>query len=194
MYDDLRRLLASLDYRFVHVTRGAPSGFGSFEAGADIRTPLAIVRHLCDLLGMIRRQFGQVDAASGSVDTGSTPDASLATPAESLTNSLESGFRLGESGSGPEDVDASAVESFEVECRRFRSALRELDRSLAEVPTFSPDRPELDFAGLLQGPVCDTLTHIGQLAMLRRLAGSPVERVRYWQVEMPLPASTGSTP
>jgi hypothetical protein len=26
---------------------------------------------------------------------------------------------------------------------------------------------------LMQGPVADALTHVGQLAMLRRLAGSP---------------------
>jgi len=28
---------------------------------------------------------------------------------------------------------------------------------------------------LFQGPISDVLTHIGQLAMLRRLAGSPVK-------------------
>jgi hypothetical protein len=28
--------------------------------------------------------------------------------------------------------------------------------------------------GLVQGPVADALTHVGQLAMMRRLAGSPV--------------------
>ena len=27
--------------------------------------------------------------------------------------------------------------------------------------------------GLMQGPVTDALTHVGQLAMMRRLAGSP---------------------
>jgi hypothetical protein len=27
---------------------------------------------------------------------------------------------------------------------------------------------------LLQGPVADALTHVGQLAMMRRLAGSPI--------------------
>jgi hypothetical protein len=37
---------------------------------------------------------------------------------------------------------------------------------------------------VLQGPLLDAATHIGQLTMLRRLAGAPVERRSYWQVSM----------
>ncbi len=33
---------------------------------------------------------------------------------------------------------------------------------------------EISTEQLLQGPLADTMTHVGQLAMLRRLAGSPV--------------------
>ncbi len=40
---------------------------------------------------------------------------------------------------------------------------------------------ELGFpiAQLLQGPVADSLTHVGQIAMLRRLADSPVKGENY---------------
>jgi hypothetical protein len=152
MYTDLRRILASLDYRFLHVTRGAPPDFGDFKAGADVRTPLDIVRHLCALVDVLQQQFGVVEPSTGSEET------------------------------------------FGVECQRFRGSLARLDNCLADGREFRPTRPGFDFANLLQGPVSDALTHIGQLAMLRRLAGSPVERVHYSQAEMPFPASTESTP
>ncbi|MGH9730107.1 MAG: hypothetical protein ACRD4A_00295 [Candidatus Acidiferrales bacterium] len=34
---------------------------------------------------------------------------------------------------------------------------------------------------LFQGPVADALTHVGQIAMLRRLAGSPIRGENYFQ-------------
>ena len=43
---------------------------------------------------------------------------------------------------------------------------------------FATDDPIADQTtaeGLLQGPLADAMTHAGQLAMLRRLAGNPVE-------------------
>ena len=57
---------------------------------------------------------------------------------------------------------------------RFFEALTAFDDYLAS------DR-ELGFpiAKLLQGPVADSLTHVGQIAMLRRLADSPVKGENY---------------
>jgi hypothetical protein len=57
---------------------------------------------------------------------------------------------------------------------RFFKALAAFDEYLAS------DR-ELGFpaARLLQGPVADSLTHVGQIAMLRRLADSPVKGENY---------------
>ncbi len=37
---------------------------------------------------------------------------------------------------------------------------------------------------VLQGPLVDAATHVGQLVMLRRMAGAPVARRVYWQVAM----------
>jgi hypothetical protein len=54
------------------------------------------------------------------------------------------------------------------ERQRFFTLLQELDAFLASTaPLQAP------VERLLQGPVADALTHVGQLAMLRRLAGSP---------------------
>lgn len=54
------------------------------------------------------------------------------------------------------------------EQHRFFSSLQALDAYLAsDQPLHAP------VERLLQGPVADALTHVGQLAMLRRLSGSP---------------------
>ena len=62
----------------------------------------------------------------------------------------------------------SHLVSWQEEQRRFFASLEALDNFLAsKAPLYAPvDR-------LFQGPVADALTHTGQLAMLRRLAGSP---------------------
>ena len=58
--------------------------------------------------------------------------------------------------------------SWAEEQRRFFVALKAFDTFLAsQEPLNAP------VERLLQGPVADALTHVGQLAMLRRLSGSP---------------------
>jgi len=37
---------------------------------------------------------------------------------------------------------------------------------------------------LFQGPIADALTHVGQIAMLRRLAGAPVRGENYFRAEI----------
>ena len=62
---------------------------------------------------------------------------------------------------------------------RFHATLREFDGHLAS------DAP-LGFPAeiLFQGPVADSLTHIGQIAALRRLAGSPIRGESYARAEI----------
>ena len=51
----------------------------------------------------------------------------------------------------------------------------EMVESLAEhIATDDPLADQITAEGLLQGPLSDAMTHAGQLAMLRRLAGNPV--------------------
>lgn len=56
------------------------------------------------------------------------------------------------------------------EVARFHATLEELD-NLVET---GPPLPDDSCLAVLQGPLSDALTHVGQIAMLRRLAGSPV--------------------
>jgi hypothetical protein len=37
---------------------------------------------------------------------------------------------------------------------------------------------------LFQGPIADALTHVGQLAMLRRMAGCPIKGENYYAAEI----------
>ena len=65
------------------------------------------------------------------------------------------------------------------EVDRFFAALKKFDDYLASgEPLHSPAE------GLLQAPVADSFTHIGQIAMLRRLAGSPVKGENYFKAEI----------
>ena len=58
---------------------------------------------------------------------------------------------------------------------RFFAALKKFDDYVAsEEPLQAPVEK------LFQGPVADALTHVGQLAMMRRLAGCPIKAENYY--------------
>ena len=65
------------------------------------------------------------------------------------------------------------------ECERFFRVLKEFDDYLASDAPLqaSPEK-------LFQGPVADSLTHIGQINMLRRQAGVPVRGENYFVAEI----------
>lgn len=68
----------------------------------------------------------------------------------------------------------SAPLLWDAEVRRFHEKLAAFDALLgADQPLREP--PEK----LFQGPIADALTHVGQIAMLRRLAGAPVRGENY---------------
>jgi hypothetical protein len=63
--------------------------------------------------------------------------------------------------------------------RRFFAGLEALDAFLAS------DAPlECSSERLFQGPLADALTHVGQISMLRRLAGAPVRAENYFTAEI----------
>jgi hypothetical protein len=62
---------------------------------------------------------------------------------------------------------------------RFFASLGAFDNYLA-----SNKRLGFPVERLFQGPVADALTHVGQLAMLRRLAGAPVKGENYFRTEI----------
>lgn len=60
------------------------------------------------------------------------------------------------------------------EVDRFHAALKKFDDYLA-----SDTELDASCERLFQGPVADALTHVGQIAMLRRLAGAPMKSENY---------------
>jgi len=60
--------------------------------------------------------------------------------------------------------------TMDAEVERFHEMLGDLARHLEQGTPFTGTTPEQ----MLQGPFADAMTHAGQLAMLRRLAGVPV--------------------
>lgn len=69
--------------------------------------------------------------------------------------------------------------AWDAEVTRFFACLKKFDDYLASA---EPLRTPAE--GLFQGPVADALTHVGQIAMLRRLAGCPIKGENYFQAEI----------
>jgi hypothetical protein len=124
----LRHYLAALVYRTQKAVRGAPSTFGSFQAGQQTRSPQDLVRHMTSVLGYACTFF-----------VGGTYRAEL-------------------------------LPTLEDEMVRFHTIVAQLADHLG---SGSPLEGIAD-AQLLQGPLADAMTHAGQIALLRRLAGSPI--------------------
>jgi hypothetical protein len=62
------------------------------------------------------------------------------------------------------------------ETARFFATLEALDRRLASGATGA-----CAAENLFQGPIADALTHVGQIAMLRRMSGSPMKGENYFK-------------
>ena len=74
---------------------------------------------------------------------------------------------------------ASPPLPWDAEVNRFFAGIRRLDDHLAsDAPLGCP------IEKLFQGPVADSLTHIGQLALLRRMAGAPVRGENYFRADI----------
>jgi hypothetical protein len=73
----------------------------------------------------------------------------------------------------------SAPLPWERQAERFHRLLSQFDARLASGRPlgFPPER-------LFQGPIADALTHVGQLTMMRRLAGSPIRGENYFRAEI----------
>jgi hypothetical protein len=65
------------------------------------------------------------------------------------------------------------------EVDRFFAALKKFDDFLA-----SSEPLQAPSDKLLQAPIADALTHVGQIAMLRRLAGDPLKGENYYKAEI----------
>ena len=75
--------------------------------------------------------------------------------------------------------------SWDEQVERFFAGLRRLDERIASAPL------RCTAGALFQGPIADAFTHVGQLNMMRRLAGSPVRGESYYRAEI-VPGRVGA--
>jgi hypothetical protein len=80
---------------------------------------------------------------------------------------------------GKQTWSNSAPLPWNAEIERFFAVVKKFDDYLASGEPLGGSAE-----GLFQGPVADALTHIGQIAMLRRLAGSPILGENYFRAEV----------
>ena len=80
---------------------------------------------------------------------------------------------------GRHEWRTAPVVGWEQGSARFFAALEALDRRLSEgaAPGFPVEQ-------IFQGPVADALTHVGQISMLRRMAGAPVKAENYFRAKI----------
>jgi len=76
--------------------------------------------------------------------------------------------------SGTPKWNAAEPGDWEGECERFFASLKKFDDALESGTPIN-----YEITRMFQGPVADALTHTGQLALLRRLHGSPMKGESY---------------
>lgn len=106
------------------------------------------------------------------VETSRTPGQILAHLADLLDWALE----IARGGKTWKPVEPLG---WERDINRFFVALAAFDDFLASEAPLSVSEEQL-----FQGPIADALTHVGQLAMLRRMAGAPIRGENYFKAKI----------
>ena len=118
------------------------------------------------------RNAGPAFAEHGAPETTRTPGKILA----HVGDLMDWGLAMSE---GRREWHDSAPLAWDKECERFFAAVKKFDDYL------SSDKPlQASAEKLFQGPIADALTHIGQIAMLRRMAGVPMKGENYFAAEI----------
>ncbi len=118
------------------------------------------------------RNAGPNFADYGSPETSRTPAKILA----HIGDLMDWGLSMAD---GSRKWNDSKPLAWDEECARFFASLKNFDDFLAS------DKPlEVSAEKLFQGPIADALTHVGQIAMLRRMAGVPIKGENYFVAEI----------
>lgn len=111
-------------------------------------------------------------AGYGSPDTPRTPVKILA----HIGDLMDWGLSMAK---GEQRWHDSEPLAWEQEVQRFFSALKAFDEYLAsDAPLQAP------LEKLFQGPIADALTHVGQIAILRRICGAPIKGENYFVADI----------
>jgi len=134
------------------------------EARSLLRHTLATIAYRG---GKAIRNAGPSFGEYGSPDTSRTPGKILA----HIGDLMDWGLAMCE---GRREWHDSPPLAWEKECERFFAAVKKFDDYLAS------DNPlQVSAEKLFQAPIADALTHVGQIAMLRRMARVPMKSEYY---------------
>ncbi len=120
--------------------------------------------------------------ATRGADTGFGPflvSPSSRTPLQVLAHVgdlLDWGLRIAQ---GQASWTEAVPGSWDFEVQRFHRGLQALDAYLAGDAPLGASCEKL-----FQGPIADALTHVGQIAMLRRVAGDPIKGESFFRAEI----------
>jgi len=153
--------------------------------------------HSADSAALLRHTLATLAYRSAKALRGAPPefasyraDATSRTPAEILAHMGDLFDWALSIANGKQAWHDSVPLAWDQEAARYFAALEAFDRRIAEGPM------EVSAEKLFQGPVADALTHTGQLAMLRRMAGCAFRGENYfvadialgrWGMEQPAP-------
>lgn len=133
---------------------------------ADVCEQRALLRHcLAALAYRTRTALRDAPVHFATFQAG----GGVRTPLE-LLHHMTDVLMLTADGLGGTESDPLEPLPFEGTVDRFHGTLQVLSAALESAPLQHDRLAER----LLQGPISDTMTHVGQLALLRRLAGAPV--------------------
>jgi hypothetical protein len=108
-----------------------------------------------------------------------SPDGSDRTPAKILAHIGDLYDWALSQARGAETWNESTPLAWDAEVARFHATLQRFDDFLAsDAPLAAPAEQ------LFQGAIADSLTHVGQLAMLRRLAGAKISAENYSRADI----------
>jgi hypothetical protein len=122
--------------------------------------------------GKAIRDAGPAFASYGSPETARTPAKILA----HIGDLMDWGLSM--AAGSPKWNDSTPL-PWDKECERFHASLQKFDDYLASGKPLQASAEKL-----LQGPIADALAHVGQLAMLRRMAGAPIKGENYFAAEI----------
>jgi hypothetical protein len=80
---------------------------------------------------------------------------------------------------GPAKWKEATPDTMEKQTARFHAALASIDEVLASDASI-----DVPLTKWYQGPFADALTHVGQLAMLRRMSGAPMKGESYFYADI----------
>lgn len=154
--------------RAVTVTRGYPV---HMPAASTAPEPNAILRHT---LATLAYRAGKAVRSAPSDFAGYKASPQTRTPAQILAHMGDLMDWALSLSAGRNDWRDSAPLPWDDEVRRFFDAVAAFDHRLASAEPLGATTEKL-----FSGPIADALTHTGQIAMLRRIAGAPIRGENY---------------